>query len=460
MSKKLFSFLFFFSIVVNVFLIISYLLFPIIGSDSGFYLSIARELYDGKIYFQEIGSSYNPLSIITFGIPFAFDDFPNYRWHLAINIIIVICSSFVFYKILKHISHQKYFNLFGASLFIILALVLDGKYVMLEPLSVFFQLLALYLYLQYLNNIETKKIFFIGLFICLSFLSKQYGLFIALPIGLDMLFRKFYSIKNIILISLGFLTPLVIFFIYLSLNGMGVTNFIMYILGKGVDLDTGYGTGIGTSFFSYPMDILYVVLFNLYIFVIPFLLIRYFNLLNEKKRLFIFLALTSLTVLVFANYWHYYQYIFPYWLLLFMYAFNNVKKTRERTYISIVLVLSFLFLTVYSTMSFKGKELIIKNQTETAKELMSVIKPKSEVYLDGLSPTYYYLCDYKSINLKKISFAFPGYFYPKTLIDNMKSKAYILTSEKDFIKYNDFLHGCSYKKLSIRGKKYIVIQKN
>ena len=110
------------------------------------------------------------------------------------------------------------------------------------------------------KEFNNKTLLWVGVFVCLAFLSKQYGMFIALPIGMDILRRKRF--KSVPFIILGFIVPLGMFFSYLLFYGVSLLEFMKHIIGKGLDLDIGNGTGISTSFFSYYLDTVYILLFN------------------------------------------------------------------------------------------------------------------------------------------------------------------------------------------------------
>lgn len=61
------------SIFLGIALIISavvFLVFPFVSYDSGYYLSMMREMYAGQLYFKEIASPYNPLAIVLMGLSF------------------------------------------------------------------------------------------------------------------------------------------------------------------------------------------------------------------------------------------------------------------------------------------------------------------------------------------------------------------------------------------------------
>jgi len=415
---------------------------------------MAKEFYKGKIYFQEIGTNYNPLAIIIMGIPFLFENEPSYYWHYIIHLLTMISSTIVFYKILCQISKNQNQNLFYSSFFLLGSLFLDGRYILLEPLSVFFQLLVVNLYLK--SN-HLRQFFLIGIFICLAFLSKQFGLFILAPIGIDILVRKENAIKKIVLIGIGMLIPLIVFYIYLSQIDLSVEQFVYFILGQGNNLDVGTGTGKDFVLLDFIKAPLYFLMQHLYLLLIPILIFKNSKILNNHFYFLSLLVLSSLLVLYFAVYSHYFQYVLPYALLLFVYLVNYNKNKRLEKISFSLFVLSFFVISIISTISFTRKKNQVITQRDGAKIITSYIKPNSEVYLDGISPAYYYICNLQSINLKDISFTFPGYYYPKTIFNNLKDGSYIIIAENRYKLYEQFLKNQTVKEFIVDNKKYYVV---
>jgi len=440
---------------INLVLISNYIIYPIIDVDSGYYLAMAREIYAGKVYFHEIGIPYNPLSIVTMGIPYLFSSDPDYFWHLLVNMIVFLCSTKLIYNILSFISKDKYLNRFYALFFLLLCLVLHGKHALLEPLSVCFQLIALWLFLKTKKDSKTLQILLVGLFIALAFLSKQYGLFIAVPIGIQIFIDKKNIIKKILLLGMGFLLPLVVFYTYLSRYNVSLPLFLKYILGQGLEMDQGNGTSLETTFFTYPMDSLYILLFNLYILLVPYLILKYFKKLNNNKYLFIITCLISFMVLYFANYWHYYQYIIPYTIILYVFLSQNGEIKKKSIILPLV---SICFLSFYALNSLNKKENVEKYRKET-ELFLNKIPERSEVFLSGPSQLFYYTCKFKSINLKNIGYTFPNYLFPKTIVNNLKTGSYIVVSEKQFNIYKELIEKYSINEILLNDKKYIVIKK-
>lgn len=455
MRKKYYLSLFVISVSASILLIINFLLYPIVGADSGFYLAIAKEFYSGAIYFKDIGVNYNPLSIILFGLPFVIFENPSYSLHLGINISVLLGSAILFYKIIDTWVSSRLEVLGYTSFFLILCLVLDGKYVLLEPLSVFFQLAALYTYIS--KNQLIVRIFLTGIFISLSFLSKQYGLFILLPIVIHVLTSRKVLIKQIISLGFGFSIPIVFLYIYLATEGLGFMDFINAIIGRGIAIDKGLGTGAGTTFFSYPIDVIYLFFFNSYLFLIPFILFRNRRKVDREVVFYITLVFSSFSILAFANYWHYYQYIVPYLLILYV-LINHKQSYLSNKWGSLSIGFSVFVLITYSFFS-KNTMNITNKQLKEASLINDIIPVKSHVYLDGLSAAYYYLCDFKSIDLKKIGFNFPGCFYPKTILNSIDESEYLIVKKEQFDKYKDLINSNTIDELLINDVSYLIIKK-
>jgi hypothetical protein len=104
---------------------------------------------------------------------------------------------------------------------------------------------------------SSLKVFFtIGFLISFSFLSKQYGLFFVAPLCIDLFFiQKQHRIKRLLALGVGFMVPVFIFLVYLYTHGASVKQGIGYMLGKGVPIDVGNGTGNSYDFFSYSIGI-------------------------------------------------------------------------------------------------------------------------------------------------------------------------------------------------------------
>lgn len=444
-------------IALIVFLSVSYFSYPLLGPDSGFYLATAREFYSGKVYFSEIAIAYNPLAIAILGLPFLFSESPDPRLSLLLNMIVIWMTAYVLYRILQKIKRNRSDNLLYALCFVLGGMMLDGSHLMLEPVSVFFQLCGLFSYLQHKSSEKATTLFLAGLAFCLSFLSKQYGLFILAPVGIDILLNKRNILRKIVVMGCGFTLPIGLFYLYLAANGMAFPDFIRHILGVGAKLDVGNGTGINFSLITYLTGFGVFLLYNLYVVLIPGLVLRLRKSIDWKNALPLTILPFSLLVLVSASYLHYFAYVLPYALIALVFLIH--KTQADPKFKSMLMLVSLFFMMGATVFSYSRKQSKIDLQEETYSKLSAQIPKKSKVYLDGISPAYYYLCDFQSLRLDRLGFTFPGYFYPKTIVGLMEPHSYLVVSEGAFPSYKLLVAGFTVSKIRINGEVFFIIKK-
>lgn len=449
-------------LTVGVFLLIAvlitnFILYPIVSADSGYYLAIAREFYQGKTYFVDIGTIYNPLAIVTVGLPFLFDTNPDIRYHILINIGIIILAGFCFYKLSTSFLKKKEWNYLLTGFFVLLLLYNDGRHVILEPLSVVFQLLALIFYLNYLKTHAVSRLFVMGVCISLAFLSKQYGLFIAIPIGLSMLMNRRALLIQIVVTAIGCLIPLTIFYISIHNNNYSIADFVQSILGQGFEIDNGNGTGLELDFKSRMLFLLIFIATNLYLALFPFYLNRA---LNTKHFVMIVVALfSSFMVLLFAFYQHYFIYVIPYLLLLFALIINQTHTNLLQWKALILVTISIGLMTYSFASSFNSKREIYHSQLDYAKQLNAILPPNSKVYLSGIMPSFYYSCQFNSIDSKKVSYAFSGYLFTSTIVNYLDKGEYLVVSKDSYKSYQKVIADLKVSKHQIDKEAIYIIQK-
>ena len=440
------------------FITITDLFYQFIGADAGYYLATARDFYNGKIYFIDIATAYNPLSIITLGIPFIFSDSPNPVFSLLINFIFIWGSAYFLFKILQKINRNNQTNLFYALFFVLVVLVLDGSQLMLEPISVFFQLLGLSIYINSKESNRGNYIIIAGICFACCFLAKQYGLFILAPIGIDILLSKKAVLKRIFFIAIGFILPILLFYSYLAYNGATFYDFVNFILGKGVKIDEGLGTGKHYNLSTFLFSTVIFVSINLYLLLLPVIIFIRKKDINIKNSLYVLLFPFSLLVFLLASYIHYYQFVLPYSLIVFVYLFKNqndkLKNSKEVFFLISILIISYISIRSYTKNTAK-----IDFQEKFTKVLNENIPLNSKVYLDGPSPAFYFLCHFNSINSNIIGYTFPGYFYPKTIVKHMDNNAYLVVSQKKYSLYKKWFQHHKIKKIGIDKKMFYIIKK-
>lgn len=454
------SFLSLITVALICCLLTFYFAFPILGPDSGFYLAVARMMYSGKVFFTEIAVPYNPLAIATVGLPYLFTDQPDYRWSLLINVLFTLGSSVVLLYILKKFKNNNInLNRFISLLFILLCLSFDGSHILLEPISVFLQLSALSIYLRYCQKLKFSLLLVCGIFLGLSFLAKQFGLFLLLPIGIDILIRRNHSIKEGFLLVCGVLLAPALLFIYYHAKGVDFGSYLQYVLGRGMQLDMGNGTGFTYTFKGLLLALINFVLFNSYLVVLPLLLFFYRKKIDRSSILFLILPAVSMLVLYFAYYSHYFVYVIPYCLIATAYLTHLTESKKLKNMVAFFFTFSIIFLTYHTFLDLKQRPSLCKDQRKSISVLTEQIAPHSEVFLSGPTQAYYALGTFNSIKLDKIGYAFPSFLYTRTIMKHLKSGAYLILSPEKLQSYEPYRDEFEQREIVLEGKLYYVMKK-
>ncbi len=426
--------------------------------DCGYYLSVARDMYNGNTFFTDIAVSYNPLGILMLGFPYFFTDSTTYSMHVFVSLLFISLGGFMLFLILRRLKTAVQTALFFSLLYIAITINYDGNIIMLEPYSVLFQLIALFFFLNVLDEKKVfSSLFFSGICISFAFLSKQFGLFLLLPTGVYLLLKQTALIKRISIYALGVITPLLLLFLFYMSKGVDIIQYISFILGKGVSLDYGNGTGLVDTVNT--TGIVNFIIATFFLILIPF----YFKKSELKKSemfFFILLPISSLSVLIFANYNHYFQYVTPYIIILFIVALNTSQQKLKPIINQLVFIIS-VGMVVF--LSLKTLKLQKRNSKYLMKGLAIIeqeIPKGSTVFLSRISPAFYYLLDFNSINLNQIGYTFPEYYKPETILNSLSTGDYLVLTQSYYEKYKQFSNQFSQKKVEFTDEYiYIFVKK-
>ena len=445
-------------ITSNLYLIYAY---PSLGPDSGFYLKTSYDLANGLEFYNNFNNSYTPMSMYINSLIFYFSDSISLPIVFSYFLLIYLFLAVLFYKITFFISTKKKINLISTLLFISLLLILEGIHVLLEPYVLLFQFLAIYTLLKYKN--KSKKYFlFVGVFVFLSFFSKQYGLFV-LPAILYLIF-KFSNkltefLKSSLYLFLGLFVLLLFFIVfYCFYKDAQIKEFLYQLLGipalSGDELITNIGyslNGLKNSIKRILKVFPFIILLFLFI---PLIRKRK---INELNIFFFILFISSCSVLSFAYYPHYFQLVIPYLLLLII----SLPQLQEKKHQMIFLLLFLMFLKGFYSrfkITHEYKKVAYTRQKVNVKILDNYLNKGDKVYLQAISPAYYFLCKYDSPNFGDLGYKFPIELTLKRINLGLPKGSFIIV-EPELKKNKEFKNYVVFKELSLYEKDVVILKK-
>lgn len=313
--------------LINVFLAL-FLFFQLIyfninywiTADAPVYLSYARDISEGQILYKNLICSYTPLVIYINSIFFSFFEF-NYQYFIIFQYFIILLSSFFLFRLAINLGKNLNESVFITLLFLLTVFCCDGTEFILEPYLLLFSFCSILC-------IYKEKYFFSGIFIALSFLSKQYGL-IYFPVFLILLYyEKKLNVKSFINYSLGFLIPQIVFLLFIVFyTGVSAESLISQLLGKQYDFDSStFEVGLLQYFLGGKV-------------LISLILVYFFSIKIKRDYylLFIMLFLTLIPTFI-KTYQHYFLITFPIFFLIWLKG--QLKMLRLFNYILIIFMIA------------------------------------------------------------------------------------------------------------------------
>ncbi len=305
----------------------------------------------------------------------------------------------------------------------------------MESLCLLFSMTSLYI--LYTDWADFQKYFFSGLFLGLGTISHPFGFVFSFLAVVVILFRSSFAFKNLFLMALGGIVPLLGWGFYI------VPNFNIFIiqfgaqLGRKKDLLVSVFTlvtkiKIILSGFKYPTAKLTSLLL---LFGLILNLLKYRNLdLENKKNIFVHsLCLFILIGFIFlsSESWYVY-YIVPFLSILLCLVFEYGNQTDKR--------LAFLFL-IYNLIIigiFINTNFILNSTKDLQEtyfnEIYQYTKNSKKVYLQAIPDPYFYLSEKNNnIDIRE--------FIPGELPLSEEFPVEEISSQDVFIFYNeDLIH--------------------
>ncbi len=380
-----------FWIIVLLCLVFLSIFYAYISADAPYYLGISRDISNGFVPYKDILSLYAPLMMYMNSLLYVFLDAPAYHYFLIFQYFLIFISTGILYLIGKKLDLSNSTSIFLSLFLFITVLSSDGIYINLEV----YILLCVLLSFWFLIN---KQFFWTGIFLALSFFSKQYGILNFLPffllVGVYHGFEKKYLIKFIV----GATIPLLVFLIYfLVIQNVPILNLIEQLSGK----------GYGQQKISTPKSIFSLIVgfkvFLLLVFPLFFLRINPFK--NKIDGILIIGILVNLIPILIQNFPHYFILTYPY---IFILMARNYKHFDNRfilvSNLMLIIISVLLFLRI-----FRFKD-VYDEQLRVAEKYRNEYPVSSEVFLSGKIRYLYILNNYHNPVVKEVGYAYD--FYP------------------------------------------------
>lgn len=428
------------------------ILWPIIGADSGFYLKIAYDLHQGLSYYKDMNVSYNPLAIYFFSVVFdVFPGIPHYLLYI-INIFLLLLLSVLFYSLTGFFYTGKQNRIFYTLLLFLSFFMIDGTSILLEPFVLFFQLFALLLILLWdKRNGSWYYLFGIGLCCFFAFYSKQYGISVVIAFTWFIYIKKIswkQFIMNLTCFGCGILVPALLIITYFYGQHIPVTEMLKRLTGIVYLAGGDKVTGLNYSFLKFLESI------GRCVAEVPLLLILFYFIFKRGKGILSHTAILLILIigsasieLIFAGYRHYYQLILPFCLLLIVYLIAHTPEVEKQKVHRLFTICCFLFLIISSyflKVTLKERFEQYRAQKENATALKQIIPSGEKVYLQGINPSYYFLCLYDSPDHHLLSYRFPDELNASYISRSLPSGAFIIL-DTTFVNKSEFKAGFTQK---------------
>ncbi len=174
------------------------------GDDMYYYLKIGENIINGNgVSFDGIHptNGFHPLYLLLI-LPilklFLWDRLLTAQLCLVLLAVFNIATSIFIYKIIEKIiagKHSKLFALLGAFIWLFNPWTIYIAMLGVEvAISAFFISLSLYFYIKWRNNLKFWNLLLIGVACGLAFLARSDSVFVAIAIGLDMIYSIMYQL--------------------------------------------------------------------------------------------------------------------------------------------------------------------------------------------------------------------------------------------------------------------------
>lgn len=420
---------------------------PIIGSilksgvdcDSAYYICIAERISEGYVLYSDLHAGYTP---IWFYIMTAFKmifNIPNglYWPYLCLLFAFEILTAISLYKMMRR-WEVKHIVAYGcACLFLLTTHWLFGNAVLLEFPFMFWGLLSCWLIFEWRGKANWWYIF-VGLFSCLSFLSKQYGAGFLILDLFALFFMAKRSWKAAECYLTGYIIPIIACLIIWG------DNFISCVF-------NGYGTasaveaGYDVSLWAKLSNMCWAFRFYL-IMVCPFTAVSILFLPSAYKQgrllnfVFAYCGIFGFLLQFYFSYSeHYFLPLVPFGIILIAETLT-LKNGKYLTYLKYIALLFTIALVLYKTYYNRVyKRYIMDNergaQENMTKIVLSKINRNGRIFIPHGGLFYiYFTANVLPPNMSTIGYSFgPMGLNIKDCVKQVNDADYVLHFTKELM---------------------------
>ena len=288
----------------------------------------------------------------------------------TVSFIILICTCYVFYKIIT--SYLKLKKSLAIMLTLLIVVFTFPWYSLSRPdvLILFFIILSIFILLKYLDKRRLRYILGLGSLLFLSVMSKQNGMFVILVFGLFFLLNREW--KSILFMFFGFLGSGILFYLFLVIAGYDI-SFIKANIVDGLNNSVDFQYAINKP---YKKFIIYFTLFTIGAIVIiknhfkpwlkPQLTFRFLIVLSILI-MFLFSTITAVKVGSGVNYFNEFLVLM---LLAIAYSIRNISDRFIKQKINIFLCVIGIQVSVIHCFTYSTKILRGINETYLSSNTM------------------------------------------------------------------------------------------
>lgn len=383
-----------------VILLIISVKYAFISTDAPFYLSVARDLANGKEMYKDIFNVYTPIMMYLNSFIHKIFNNPGYHAYLVFQYFIILLSTFFFFKIcLKHRLDRKV-ALFLSTFLFLSILSSDGTYIILEIYVILFVLIS-YWYFQ------KNKFFLCGLVLSLAFLSKQYGILNFIPFTLLIYTLPDFNKKFLLRFLIGACVPVALFLSFnIYIKEVSIASLYLQLSGQGYEVNM---KDVSFSFIAFLSGA------KIFILVIcPFLFMNFHPFKNQKEGILILGVILNLIPLFIQNFAHYFILTFPYVFILLALKSNDLnKKSFYACNIGLLIICTLLFSRIIKYRNVYNEQLAI------AEKYKETIPLGSTVFLYKGYRHLYLMNDYENPVVQTIGYSY-GFKPDKNFIKKYK----------------------------------------